>query len=44
MEESKSKWTEGKHNKETQHSLYIQRKEVKKSTRNIGFTASDDKT
>lgn len=31
-------------NKKTQHNLYIQKKEVKKFTRNIYMTASDDKT
>lgn len=30
--------------KKTQHNLYIQKKEVKKFTRNIDITASDDKT
>lgn len=28
----------------TQHNLYIQKKIVKKFTRNIGITANDDKT
>lgn len=30
--------------KKTQHNLYIQKKEVKKFTRIIDITASDDKT
>lgn len=45
MAEKKLKWTENRNNKKkTQHNLYIQKKEVKKFTRIIDITASDDKT